>query len=430
MSSLQAVAVDPTTTLLGIAAIVFLTGISAFFSSSELAVFSVASHRVDALLAAETPGAAALSKLRDNPHRFLVTALVSNNVANIAAASVATAVLVQVLSPTQAATGATVFTSLFVIVFGEIAPKSYAVSHAERHALRVARPVVVIQRFIRPVLFIFEVLTAAVNRVTGGDSEFETYLTREDIETIVLSGEEVGAIDTGESAMIRSVLELGETTVRTVMISRVNMTAVAASSTLDELVDAAVDGSVLRIPVYGENRDDIRGIVDLRDALEARREGRSLDSVLREPQVVPDTKPIDELLTEMQAGSYRMVVVVDEFGAVDGVATLEDILEEVVGEILDRDERDPVTVIDETTAVAQGWTTVAYLNDALGLSLPVDGEFETVAGLIQATAGRLPAEGEDIEIGTVRFTIVDATRTRLRRVRIEHDGVSPESGKE
>jgi len=130
---------DLTLTLFGAVAIVGLTAISGFFSSSELAVFSVAKHRVDSLVVEGVPGSAALATLRENPHRFLVTALVSNNVANIAAASVATAVLVQYLPAGQAATGSTIFTSFFVIVFGEIAPKSYAVANAEKHALRVSR---------------------------------------------------------------------------------------------------------------------------------------------------------------------------------------------------------------------------------------------------------------------------------------------------
>ena len=177
----------------GIVAICLLTGISAFSSSSELAVFSVTSHCIDSLAAADAPGAAALGRLRADPHRFLVTALVSNNVANIAATSVATAVLVEFLPANQVATGATVVTSFFVIVFGEIAPRSYAVANAERHALQVAGPVVALQRLLRPILFVFEVATGAINRVTGGSSNFESYLTGEEIETIVLSGEASGA---------------------------------------------------------------------------------------------------------------------------------------------------------------------------------------------------------------------------------------------
>jgi CBS domain containing-hemolysin-like protein len=412
-------ALDPGLTIAGGFAILCLIVASAFFSSSELAIFSLARHRVDALAAGGTPGGRALAALRSDPHRLLVTVLVGNNVANIAAASIATALLVQVLPPGEAVTGATIFTSGFVLVIGEIAPKSYAVSNAEPWALRVARPLSVVQRLMSPVVTVFEIATSAVNRVTGGSSEFETYLTREDIETIVLSGEAVGALDTDEGAMIRGVLDLEETTVKAVMVPRVDTVSVPLSASLDEVVGTCIEHHLTRLPVYGENRDDVRGIVDLRDALAARSEGASLESVLTAPTFAPASQSVDDLLAEIQTEGVDMAVVVDEFGSVVGIATLEDLIEEVVGEIFGRGETPPLRVIDETTAIAEGWTTIGYINETLGLELPVSGEFETLAGLIHANVGRLPREGDRIEIGPVALTVLDATETRLRRIRIE-----------
>ncbi|MFW6435924.1 MAG: hemolysin family protein, partial [Halovenus sp.] len=282
-------------TVFGLLAIVLLTVISGFFSSSELAVFSVPDHRIDSLVASNVPGSAALAKLRDDPHRFLVTALVSNNIANIAAASVATAVFVQFLPAGQAATGSTIFTSLFVITFGEIAPKSYAVAHAEKHALRVSRPITVIQRPLRPILYVFEVVTGALNRFTGGESNIESYMSREEIETIVLSGETSGVLGTGEGAMIRSVLDLEKTIVRGVMVPRSEIVSVPDSATLEDVVRTCWQDHVTRVPVYGETRDDIRGTVELRDALRAREEGGALADVTTEAHFVPGTKPVDEV---------------------------------------------------------------------------------------------------------------------------------------
>jgi CBS domain containing-hemolysin-like protein len=407
------------TTLFGLGAIVLLTAISGFFSSSELAVFSIARHRIDSLVAADVPGSAALSKLRDEPHRFLVTVLVSNNVANIAAASVATAVFIQYFSPEQAATGATVFTSFFVIVFGEIAPKSYAVANAERHALRVARPITIIQRVLRPILFVFETATAAVNRVTGGNTNIESYLTREEIEMLLLSGEASGVLDTGEGTMIRSVLDLEEKIVRGVMIPRTEIVAVPATASLNDVVETCWNNRVSRVPVYGETRDDIRGIADLRDVLRARDEGGSLSDVLTDARYVPASQPVDGLLTDMQAEGYRMAVVVDEFGTVTGIVTLEDVVEEVVGELFDSDESDPIRAVDEDTAVVQGRATVAYVNDSLGLDLRTEGPFETVAGLVNYHLGELGEEGDRVELGETTITVLDATPRRVRRVRIE-----------
>lgn len=422
--------IDPVLTVLGCLAILALVLASAFFSSSELAIFSLGSHRIDALAAGGGSSARTLASLRSNPHRLLVTVLVGNNVANIAAASIATALLVQVLPSGQAVTGATIFTSGFVLVLGEIAPKSYAVSNAEPWALRIARPLAVAQRLMSPVVTVFEAATNAVNRVTGGKSEFETYLTREDIETIVLSGEQAGALDTDEGAMIRGVLDLETTTVRAVMVPRADMVSVPVSASLDTVVDTCVEHHLTRVPVYGDNRDEIRGTVDVRDALAARAAGRSLESALVEPRFVPESKPVDELLREIQTEAIDMVVVIDEFGSVVGIATLEDLVEEVVGEIVDRGETDPIRIVDGTTAIAAGWATVVYVNETLGVDLPVDGEFETLAGLIHANVGRLPEEGDRIEIGSVVLTVLEASETRLRRVRVQRpnatEGTEPD----
>ncbi|MEF8780252.1 MAG: hemolysin family protein [Haloferacaceae archaeon] len=411
--------------LTGAVGIVVLIGVSAFFSSSELAVFSLAQHRIDAL-ETKTAAGAVVARLRSDPHRLLVTVLVGNNVANIAAASIATAVLVRALPPREAVVISTVFTSFFVLVLGEIAPKSYAVTNAESWALRVARPLSVAQRAMYPVVYIFEVATRAVNRLTGGSTEFETYLTREDIETIVTSGELIGALDAGEGTMIRSVLDLEGTPVKAVMVPRREMITASVEATLEDVIDLCVGSTVTRVPVYGENRDDIRGIADLRAALAAREEGRRLPEILTEPRFVPATMSVGDLLAEMQRDGLGMVIVVDEFGSVDGLATLEDVLEEVVGEIVDVHEADPIRVNDERTAIVRGWATVEYVNESLDLALPIGDAYETIGGLLAAHAGRLVEEGERFEFADATVTVLDASRTRVRRVRIRRtDGGSP-----
>ncbi|MDB2239780.1 hemolysin family protein [Halorubrum ezzemoulense] len=410
-----------TIAFVGVGAILALTAVSAFFSSSELAVFSVPGHRIDSLVATDAPGARALSALRDDSHRFLVTALVSNNVANIAAASVATAVFVRFgFSGGQAATGSTLVTSVFVIVFGEIAPKSYAVANAERHALRVSRIVVAVQRVLRPVLYVFEAASGVVNRFTGGESAIESYLTREEIATLVRSGEVAGALDPDEGAMIRGVLDLETTTVAAVMVPRTDVVALPDTATPADALSRAASEGVTRMPVYGENRDDVVGVVDVRDAIRADESGADLSSALSEPAFVPETKPLDELFAEMRANGTGMVIVVDEHGAVVGIATLEDLFEEVVGELVGRWETDAVDVVAPDAAVVRGWTTVGHLNEALGLSLPADAGVETVAGLVTRQLGRLPKEGDRVAVGEVTLAVTGATATRVTRVRVEH----------
>lgn len=410
-----------TMVLLGAGAILALTAISAFFSSSELSVFSLARHRIDALVAAGTPGSHHVATLRGDPHRFLVTVLVSNNVANIAAGSVATAVLVMYLPAGQAATLGTVFTSAFVILFGEIAPKSYAVAHAERHALRVARPILAIQRILWPILVVFEVAMGAINRLTGGEGDFETYLSREEFETIVISSEQTGVLDRAEGAMIRGVLDLGETNLREVMVPRREMVAVPVTASLDEVVETAWQEGVTRLPVYGDTRDDIRGVIDLREALRARDEDLELADVLVDARVVPATNAVDELLAELRTAGLEVAIVVDEFGTVVGLVTLEDLLEEIVGEIVGIDETDPVRAEGAGEAVVEGWTTVDYVNETLDLSLSVNDTVATVGGLLNHHLGRVPAAGEEVVIGDVTLTVLEASPARVERVRIEWD---------
>jgi len=168
------------------------------------------------------------------------------------------------------------------------------------------------------------------------------------------------------------------------------------------------------------------GIVDVRDAIRADAAGEDLASATREATFVPASKPIDELFAEMRDGGTRMVIVVDEFGAVVGLATMEDVIEEVVGEIVGRGETEHVRVTGAGTAVASGWTTVAYLNESLGIDLPTAGEFETVAGLITESVGRLPDEGDRVEFGNVVLTVTGATPTRVTRVRVDHPVADPD----
>lgn len=266
----------------------------------------------------------------------------------------------------------------------------------------------------------FEALSGVVNRFTGGESAIESYLTREEIATLVRSGEVAGALDPDEGAMIRGVLDLETTTVAAVMVPRTDVVALPDTATPAEALSRAASEGVTRMPVHGENRDDVVGIVDVRDAIRADETGGDPASALGEPSFVPETKPLDELFAEMRASEARMAIVVDEYGAIVGIATLEDLFEEVVGELVGRWETAAVDVVAPDAAVVRGWTTVAHLNETLGLSLPADAGVETVAGFVTRQLGRLPAEGDRVAVGDVTLAVTGATATRVTRVRVEH----------
>jgi CBS domain containing-hemolysin-like protein len=406
------------TTLAGLLAIFVLLGLSAFFSASEIAIFSLERHRLTALLSSEDPRAGTLGRLRENPHRLLVTILVGNNVVNIAMASIATLVLTRLLGPGPGVAASTLGMSFLVLIVGEITPKSYGVANSESLSLSVAGTIARVQQLLYPVVLVFDVLSRGINRLTGGGQEIEKpYVTREQIEDLLETGERAGDIAESEREMVQGVFDLSHTRAKEIMVPRVNVVAVDVSSSLQSVLDTCADRRVTRLPVYDGTLDRIVGIADIRDVERAIRQGLSLREIVTEPLQVPDTIEIDDLLSEMQAERVSMAVVRDEFGEMEGVLTVEDILEEIVGEIFEVGEERLIRPTPDGLLV-KGEATVDEVNDALGTEVPTAGDFETVAGLINAELGRLGDVGDRIEIDGVTFTVESVDGTRIRRVRV------------
>jgi CBS domain containing-hemolysin-like protein len=406
------------TTLAGFLAVVVLLGFSAFFSASEIAIFSLERHRLSALLASEDPRADTLGRLRENPHRLLVTILVGNNVVNIAMASIATLVLTRLLGPGPGVAASTLGMSFLVLIVGEITPKSYGVANSESLSLSVAGSIARVQQLLYPVVVVFDTLSRGINRLTGGGQEIEKpYVTREQIEDLLETGERAGDIAESEREMVQGVFDLSHTRAKEIMVPRVNVVAVDVTSTLESVLDTCAEHRVTRLPVYDGTLDRVVGIADIRDVERAIRQGLSLDEVLTDPLQVPDTIEIDDLLSEMQAERVSMAVVRDEFGEVEGVLTVEDILEEIVGEIFEVGEERLIRPTADGLLV-NGEATVDEVNDALGSGVPTAGDFETVAGLVNAELGRLGDVGDRIVIDGVQFTVESTDGTRIRRVRV------------
>ncbi|MWV65876.1 DUF21 domain-containing protein [Halorubrum sp. JWXQ-INN 858] len=411
------------------AVVAVLLGFSAFFSASEIAVFSLERHRVTALRDGGDRRGAVLARLRDDPHRLLVTILVGNNVVNIGMTALATAALAAAFGVGRGTALATGVMSVLVLVVGEITPKSYGVAHAERLALRVARPLAAIQRLLSPITIAFEALSDAINRITESETAARPELTRAELQRLVATGERVGAIDEGERGMVEGVFALGGTTAREVMVPRPNVVAVGNDASLAEIVGVCADERVTRVPVYDETGEHVVGVVDVRDAERALREGLPLEDVLMETISVPDSRRLDSLLAEMQAGRFPMVAVVDEYGEFEGIITVEDILEEIVGEIFEVGEERFLRPTHDGLLV-NGEVTVGEVNDAMGIDLPRDGDYETVAGLVNARLGRVGAVGDVVAFPDVGVTVaVDAVdRNRIRRVRVRRADGTDEAG--
>ena len=407
----------------GVASIVFLMLLSAFFSSSEIAMFSLERHRIESLAKEDEASAVTLRKLRENPHRLLVTILVGNNVVNIAMTSIATTIFVALNFGRGAAVFlTTVVISFLVLLFGESAPKSYAVENTEKWALRIARPLQVSQYIMYPAVVFFDYLTRVVNRFTGGRSDIETsYVTRDEIEGILRTGEAEGVIEEDEREMIQSVFRFTNTIAKEVMVPRLDMVSVSADASLEEVLEVCVENDVTRVPVYKDNLDNIIGIVDIRDIVPALETDTTPEDIVEPTLHVPETKEIDDLLQELQEERIQLAIVIDEFGSTKGLVTVEDIVEEIVGEIFETEEEEPIERMDDHTIIVKGEVNVDEVNDELGIELPEEGEFETVAGFIYNRMGRLVEEGESVRHDNVTLTVEETENTRILRVRVETD---------
>jgi CBS domain containing-hemolysin-like protein len=412
-----------TVALLGGAAIFALLGLSAFFSSSEIAMFSLPSHRVESLATDGLPGAETLEDLKDDPHRLLVTILVGNNIVNIAMSSIATGLLAIYVSQSLAVFVATFGITALVLLFGESAPKSYAVENTESWALRIARPLKLSEYLLLPLIVTFDYLTRQVNRVTGGRSEIEsTYVTREEIRDIIETGERAGVLEEDEREMLQRIFRFTGTIAKEIMTPRLDMEAVSKDATIDEAIQACVQSNHTRLPIYDGSLDNILGVVHLseliRDYTYGARDDVELEDLIQETLHVPESKNVDDLLTEMRETRMHMVIVIDEFGTTEGIVTMEDITEEIVGEILQSGEEEPVEIVDDRTALLKGEVNIDEVNETLDVDIPEGEEFETLAGFIFNRAGRLVEEGETIEYDGLDIYVERVENTRILKARL------------
>ena len=412
-------------TILGSGAIIVLIALSAFFSSSEIAMFSLAKHRVEAMVEEGEPRAETIDQLKSNPHRLLVTILVGNNIVNIAMSSIATALVSLYFDPGAAVLVSTFGITTLVLLFGESAPKSYAVENTESWALQIAKPLKYSEYLLLPLVIVFDYLTRVINQVTGGQSAIESsYVTRDEIQNLIQTGEREGVIDEEEREMLDRIFRFNQTIVKEVMTPRLDMTGISKDASIDEAIETCIHSDHERIPVYDGNLDNIIGIATVRDLVREKNyvEGSAdLSNVVQPTLHVPESKNVDELLTEIQDNRLQMVIVIDEFGTTEGLITLEDMVEEIVGDILEDDEEEAFEPVSDDEMLVRGEVNIDEVNEELELNLPEGEEFETLAGFIFNRVGRLVEEGEEIAVDGARIRIEQVDNTRIMKARIVMD---------
>ncbi len=423
-----------TVTILGVVAVVILIGLSGFFSSSEIAMFNLPKHRLEGMVENGTEGAELVKLLKDDPHRLLVTILVGNNIVNIAMSSIATALLSIYFGGLVGVLLATFGITALVLLFGESVPKSYAVENTESWAIRISKPLKATEYLLFPLIVLFDYLTRQVNKLTGSTGAIESpYVTRDEIQEMIESGEREGVLEEEEHEMLTRIFRFNNTIVKEVMTPRLDMTAVPKDAGIDEAIETCIHSGHARVPIYEGSLDNVLGVVHIRDLVRDLNYGENaadleLADLIQPTLHVPESKNVDELLTEMRENRMHMAIVIDEFGTTEGLVTMEDLVEEIIGEILEGGEELPIEEIDENTVLVRGEVNIEDVNESLDIELPEGEEFETIAGFIFNRAGRLVEEGEEIEYDGVRITVEAVENTRIMKARLrklsEDAGVS------
>jgi putative hemolysin len=407
----------------------------AFFSAAETALFASNRLTLRGLRDRGDRRALVAHRLLENPAQLLTTLLVGNTISDIGASVVATSITLSL--PGRRAVWewvAFIGVTALVLIFSEIAPKTLAARHADRMALWVAGPIHAFGRTFGPIVRGLSLIATVLIRPFGAEITTRPPLvTEEQLRFLVQVGQEEGVIEEEEREMIHSIFEFGDTLVREVMRPRIDIIGIRAGATINEALGLVMENGHSRLPVYEGNFDHIVGVVYVRDLLPALRQGRLDQPVLevRRPAFfVPVTKKVDELFKEMQLKKVSMAIVLDESGGTAGLVTMEDILEEIVGEIQDEYdlEEKPIQLLDDRTAVVNARTHIHEVNELLGLELPEE-NVDTIAGLVYAQLGRVPAQGETLAVPGAELRVEKTLGQRITKVRITRRTPEPEEQK-
>jgi CBS domain containing-hemolysin-like protein len=418
-------------TVVGIFLILMLLLGSGFFSSSEIAMFSLSPHQIDAMIEEGKRGAEAVKSLKEDPHRLLVTILVGNNMVNITMSSISTTIIGFYLDAGTAVLVSSFGITSMVLLFGESAPKSYAVENTELHSRRVARGLNIVEKVLWPLITLFYYLTTAVNKITGGDSSIEeSYVSRDEIRNMIKTGEREGILDEEERQILQRTLRFTDATAKEVMTPRLDMAAISKDATVEEAIRECMQAGHARLPVYAGSLDNVIGVFDIRDLEDSDYDAFAdleVEDVVNPTLHVPESKNVDELLSEMRENRMHMVMVIDEFGATEGLITMEDVTEEIVGEILVDDEEHPIEFVDDAEVLVRGDVNIDEVNEAVNIDLPEGEEFETIAGFLFNRAGRLVEHGEAFEYENVSLRAEQVEDTRIQKVRVtvDRDTIEP-----
>ncbi|MGO9013670.1 MAG: hemolysin family protein [Dissulfurispiraceae bacterium] len=412
--------------------------INGFFAASEIAVVTSRRTRIKQLMDEGNKNADVLYKLKGRPDRFLATIQIGITLTADLASAIGGAAAVKILKPLlqevpipfiaasseAIAIGFVVIViTFFFLIFGELIPKSLALANSEVIGLWVAP---LIERFSRIAYILVNILTASTNIIL---KPFHTkaftareYVSEEEVKLLIEEGGEQGVFESAEKELIHSVFEFTDTSVKEVMIPALQMVTVRISMTVDEVKTIILEEKFSRYPVIGKDINDIRGILYAKDfySLISKTDSINIHRIIKPPIFIPETVKISNLLREMQRKRVHMAIVIDEYGAVSGLVTLEDLLEEIVGEIRDEyDTESPVILLEDGSMIIDASISVSDLNEDYNIVIPESTEYETLGGFIVMSLQRIPKTGDTVDFEDKRFRIIEMVAQRIAKVKME-----------
>ncbi|BCZ49272.1 membrane protein [Clostridium gelidum] len=404
-----------------IISLVVLIALSSFFSMSETALMSLSQIRLRHMVEEEVTGAELVEKLTKDPNRLLGTILIGNNVVIIGATAMATVLATDIFGNRGVGIATGIITVL-VLIFGEITPKSIAKQKSEAIALRVARPIGFLVIIFKPLVYIIIAISSMFIRILGGDPSGEkSFITHEELKTMVGVSEQEGVLENDEKEMIFNVFEFADLQVKDVMVQRVDIISVDKEVSYDAVMDVIKNEQFSRIPVYNQTIDNIIGVLNIKDlaTIENLRANFNISKYIREPFYTFEFKKIVELLKEMKKTRNHIAIVLDEYGGTVGLVTIEDLVEEIVGEIEDEydEEKNPVEFIKENEYVVEGSLRLHDISDLIGINIDSE-EFDSVGGLMIEDLGRMPEEQEEVIVNNIRFIAEEIEKNRIKKVRM------------
>lgn len=406
-----------------ISALIILIGLSGFFSGLEVALVGIRKSKVIQLYNEGKKGSKALHKLKTNPSWMMSSVNLGNNLVNVGASALATSVAIRLFGNDGLgiAVGAMTF---LILVFGEITPKTYCNANSTKIALRYAPVLLGFSYAFYPVVKFFEIITRGVVKITGS-SYTPPPITEEEIKGVIDQGLEEKAIEKEEMELVHGALKFDDTVIRSVMTPRTKMFTLNSKTLLFEALPQINQSGHSRIPIYGETRDDIVGFIHVRDVLkelEIDNKMVTLEEISRKPVFASQEKMVSSLLKEMKGRKTHMAIVVDEHGGVEGLVTLEDLLEEIVGEIEDETDLTRKTEyerIDQDTIITNGDIEIDIVNEVFKTRIPEGDDYASLNGLLHERLQDIPQEGDKVEVDELRIIVEKVSKNIPQKIRIE-----------